>query len=81
MTIFKNGCYFFFNVSAIKCCFLDLTIINYIGSNDLSLKKGKFDILNLKNINRRIFKMATILNRKWQMVTNNTNDKKKQLQH
>ena len=43
MMIFKKGRHFepevefIFNVSAIKCCFLDLTILNFIGNNDFSL--------------------------------------------
>ena len=43
MTIFKKGRHFepevknIFNVSAIKCCFLDLTILNFIGVTDFSL--------------------------------------------
>jgi len=43
MMIFKKGCHFepevefIFNVSSIKCCFLDLTILNFIGNNDFSL--------------------------------------------
>ena len=55
MTIFKKGRHFepevknIFNVSAIKCCFLDLTILNFIGITNLVFKR-KFDILNLKKI-------------------------------
>ena len=43
MMIFKKGRHFepevefMFNVSAIKCCFLDLTILNFIDNNDFSL--------------------------------------------
>ena len=48
MMIFKKGRHFepevefIFNVSSIKCCFLDLTILNVIGNNDFSLKKENF---------------------------------------
>ena len=34
---FEPDIEFIFNVSAIKCCFLDLTILNFIGNNDFSL--------------------------------------------
>ena len=43
MMIFKKGRHFepeeefIFNVSSIKCCFLDLKILNFIGNNDFSL--------------------------------------------
>ena len=43
MMIFKKGRHFepevefIFNVSAIKCCFLNLTILHFIGNNDFSL--------------------------------------------
>ena len=34
---FEPEVQFIFNVSSIKCCFLDLTILNFIGNNDFSL--------------------------------------------
>ena len=53
MMIFKKGRHFepevefIFNVSSIKCCFLDLTILNFIGTM-ISVFKRKISFFKFK---------------------------------